>query len=133
MGLTVYLQHTNPHVPWFRSADEANEYGGQEELSVHVKCPRWYGLLSHEIMEHPAHHVNPLIPYYRLREAQSRLLQLLGDKAIVENAGPRYLISVMRKFKLYDYDRHEWLDFAGRATGHQKILAAPRPAATELF
>jgi omega-6 fatty acid desaturase (delta-12 desaturase) len=40
MGLTVYLQHTHPDVPWFRSAADAERHGAHE-LTVHVKYPRW--------------------------------------------------------------------------------------------
>lgn len=116
MGLTVFLQHTHFSVPWFRDAAHAARHGGQEELTVHVRYPRWYGRLSHDIMEHPAHHINPLIPCYRLNAAQTRLLEVLGDAAIVERVGPRYIRSLMRRCKLYDYDRQEWTDFTGTTT-----------------
>jgi omega-6 fatty acid desaturase (delta-12 desaturase) len=116
MGLTVYLQHTHHLVPWFRSEADARHYG-HEELAVNVKYPRWYGILSHEIMEHPAHHVNPLIPFYRLRAAQEQLNLVLGEDAIVEHMGLTYLFSLVRRCKLYDYDRHEWTDFSGQVTG----------------
>ena len=117
MGLTVFLQHTHFSVPWFRSEGEAQRFGGQEELTIHVKYPRWYGLLSHDIMEHPAHHINPLIPFYHLHAAQTRLNSVLGDEAIVEPMCLGYALSLMRRCKLYDYDRQEWTDFSGRTTG----------------
>ncbi|HEV8500487.1 MAG TPA: fatty acid desaturase [Casimicrobiaceae bacterium] len=116
MGLTVFLQHTHFCVPWFRDAAQAARHGGQEEVTVHVRYPRWYGRLSHDIMEHPAHHINPLIPFYRLNAAQTRLLDVLGDAAIVERVGPRYIRALMRRCKLYDYDRQEWTDFTGTTT-----------------
>jgi omega-6 fatty acid desaturase (delta-12 desaturase) len=117
MGLTVFLQHTHFSIPWFRSEGEAHRYGGQEELTIHVKYPRWYGLLSHDIMEHPAHHINPLIPFYHLHAAQTRLNAILGDEVIVEPMSVGYALSLMRRCKLYDYDRQEWTDFSGRTTG----------------
>ena len=117
MGLTVFLQHTHPDVPWFRTEEEARSYAGQEELTIHVEFPRWYGLLSHDIMDHPAHHINPMIPFYQLHRAQARLNEVLGHDAVVESIGFRYLRSLMRRCKLYDYDRREWLDFSGRRTG----------------
>ena len=116
MGLTVYLQHTHHMVPWFRTMGEAQSFG-HEEVTVNVKYPRWYGILSHEIMEHPAHHINPLIPFYRLRAAQEHLNAVLGEDAIVEKMGPRYLLRLMSRCKLYDYDRREWTDYSGETTG----------------
>lgn len=117
MGLTVFLHHTHVAVPWFRTEEEARRYGGQEELTIHVRYPRWYGVLSHEIMVHPPHHLNPLIPFYQLQAAQRRLVELLGDEAIVEPVSFRYVRSLVRRCKLYDYDRQEWTDFSGRTTG----------------
>jgi omega-6 fatty acid desaturase (delta-12 desaturase) len=122
MGLTVYLQHTHPAVPWFRSTAEARRHGA-EELTVHVRYPRWYGILSHDIMEHPAHHIHPLIPFYRLRAAQERLNELLGKDAIVEPMTPFYVLRLIRQCRAYDYERKAWVDFCD--------TAAPAPAAAE--
>ena len=121
MGLTVYLQHTHPAVPWFRTAAEARRHGA-EELAVHVRYPRWYGILSHDIMEHPAHHIHPLIPFYRLRAAQQRLNELLGKEAIVEPMTPWYVLRLLRQCRAYDYERREWVDFCD--------TVARRPAAS---
>lgn len=129
MGLTVYLQHTHHAVPWFRTAAEAKRHGA-EELTVHVKYPRWYGILSHDIMEHPAHHIHPLIPFYRLRAAQERLNELLGKEAIVEPMTPFYVLGLLRQCRLYDYERKEWLDFcdtvAPESAGSSLSPDAPR-------
>jgi omega-6 fatty acid desaturase (delta-12 desaturase) len=114
MGLTVLLQHTHPSMRWYRTAEEAGRIGGQERRSVHVRYPRWYGLLTHDIMEHPAHHVNPGIPFCNLSSAQLRLNEVAGAEAFVENVGLGYIARVVRCCKLYDYDRHAWLDFSGR-------------------
>ena len=128
MGLTVYLHHTHPLVPWFRSADEAKRHG-TEELTVHVKYPRWYGILSHDIMEHTAHHVHPLIPFYRLRAAQERLNALLGKDAIVEPMTPFYVLRLVRQCRLYDYDRKEWTGFSGTVSAQpaDALLAPEAP------
>lgn len=126
MGLTVFLQHTHFAVPWFRDQREAERFARrQEEVTIHVKYPRWYGLLSHDIMEHPAHHINPLIPFHRLHAAQTKLLELLGGEAVVETIGLRYVRTLIRRCKLYDYDRQEWTDFSGRTTGHTQSAYLP--------
>jgi omega-6 fatty acid desaturase (delta-12 desaturase) len=115
MGLTVLLQHTHPRAPWFASAEEAQALG-QEHRTVHVRFPAWLGFFSHEIMEHPAHHLNPLIPSYRLRRAQSWLNERLGSSSISDPITLRFLVVVVRQCKLYDYERHQWLDFGGNVT-----------------
>jgi omega-6 fatty acid desaturase (delta-12 desaturase) len=131
MGLTVYLQHTHPMVPWFRTEAEAERHGGQAELTINVKYPRWYGFLSHEIMEHPAHHINPLIPFYHLHAAQNHLNHFLGDEAVVEHVGLSYVLGLMRRCKLYDYERQEWMDYSGRTTGqtHAAFISPEIPEA----
>lgn len=81
-GLTVYLHHTNERLPWFRSGEEGDR-PDQIALTAHVQFPLWYEVLSHNIMDHPVHHLNPKIPLYRLRAAQLRLNEALGDQGIV--------------------------------------------------
>jgi len=114
MGLTAYLQHTNPRLPWFRSQSEARADRSQGELATHVIYPLWYDLLSHNIMLHAPHHVNPRIPWFRLRAAQKQLHALLGDAAVVEQMTMKYVLRLTRTCQLYDYDSRQWLDFAGR-------------------
>jgi acyl-lipid omega-6 desaturase (Delta-12 desaturase) len=124
MGQTVLLQHTHPRVRWYRSEQDARADGGQESRTIHVATPRWYGLMGHDIMAHPAHHVNPMIPCYRLHAAQARLDEVLGPRAIVEAMGPRPLFEILRGCKLYDYDGHAWVDFSGRRTTPVAAAAA---------
>ncbi|HKW53666.1 MAG TPA: fatty acid desaturase [Stellaceae bacterium] len=116
MGATTYMQHTHRQAPWFAAQTDVRRLVGQEDLSVHVVVPRWYGAISHHIMDHPAHHVHPKIPLYRLAAAQRRLNELLGERAVVQRFTPAYLWDTLTCCKLYDYREHRWLDFAGRAT-----------------
>ena len=116
MGATTYMQHTHRRAPWFAEQTEWRRVAGQEELSVHVVVPGWYGAISHHIMDHPAHHVHPKIPLYHLAAAQRRLNELLGERAISQRFTPAYLWETLACCKLYDYREHRWLDFAGRAT-----------------
>ena len=116
MGLTVYLQHTNQRTPWFDDAEEADGLNGQEEVTVHVIFPEWYGFISHYIMEHTAHHVLPTIPMYHLKEAQKRLKELIGDSMIQEKFSFSYLFHTIGVCKIYDYKRHQWQNFKGEYT-----------------
>jgi len=127
MGATTYMQHTHQRVAWFASTAEWHRLGRAPEIAIAVEVPRWYGLISHHIMEHPVHHVHPRLPCYRLAAAQRRLNELLGQRAVVQRFTPRYLLATLARCKLYDFERHRWLDFSGRPTT-ESALAAPEPA-----
>lgn len=131
MGATTYIQHTHPRIPWFEALSEWRRLGGQEEVTFHLEVPRWYGLISHHIMDHPAHHLHPKIPLYRIAAAQRRLNELLGERAVVQRFSPAYLFSTMACCKLYDFRQHRWLDFAGNPTSDctlpAHMLQAPTP------
>jgi omega-6 fatty acid desaturase (delta-12 desaturase) len=123
MGLTAFLQHTHPRVPWFRSREEARARRTQAQLTVLVQYPAWYDLLSHNIMQHQAHHVSARIPWCRLKAAQQKLRRLLGEGVVQERMSLAYVIRLTRTCQLYDYDRNRWLDFAGRPTFELELLA----------
>ena len=133
MGATTYLQHTHPGVAWFDARAQWRQLAGQEEVSVQIRVPRWYGLLSHHIMDHPAHHLHPKIPLYRLAAAQRKLNLLLGERAVTEAFSPAYLLSTMARCKLYDFERHCWLDFAGRPSTGSTLPGARREAAKAAY
>jgi omega-6 fatty acid desaturase (delta-12 desaturase) len=122
MGATTYMQHTHPRAPWFETLAEWRRLG-QEEVTIEVAVPRWYGLISHHIMEHPAHHVHPRLPFYRLPAAQRRLAALMGERALVQRFTPAYLLSTLARCKLYDFEHHRWLDFAGSPTSERTVPA----------
>jgi omega-6 fatty acid desaturase (delta-12 desaturase) len=124
MGFTVYLQHTNLRVPWFDDLDQLLKLDGQHDVTVHVRFPRWYGHISHDIMEHPVHHLAPKIPLYHLKQAQDALAGLLGDRLISERFTLGGFLRTMARCKLYDYTNHRWLDFQGRPTCERTISDA---------
>jgi omega-6 fatty acid desaturase (delta-12 desaturase) len=117
-GWGLYLQHTHPDVAWLRGTDEDNKvfYDRGELLSVHWKMPGWFGRLTHDVMDHPVHHLHPRIPCYRLKLAQAKLNDLLGEHAVVQKFTLRSFLDTMGRCKLYDFDNHRWLDFDGKPT-----------------
>jgi acyl-lipid omega-6 desaturase (Delta-12 desaturase) len=136
MGATVYMQHTHERVPWFEAIAEWRVLADQEDVTVQVVVPRWFGFISHHIMDHTAHHLHPKIPLYRLAAAQHRLNEILGERAIIQRFTPGYLFATLRHCKLYDYREHRWLDFAGRPTSECTLpdrmrRAGSRAALTE--
>ncbi len=119
VGFTVYQQHTHETIPWFRSGAEKQASGfGEEDVTMHVQYPAWYNYASHNIMEHTAHHVDPRIPLYNLTKAQKVIATLLGDDLVTTKFSFTRLLETMAMCKLYDYDRHHWLDFSGNITSH---------------
>jgi len=126
MGLTAFLQHTHPRALWAEEDPVSRPPVSQIDYTILVNYPRWYDYLSHNIMQHPVHHVNARIPWFRLYEAQQRLNTIAGDDVIVERVSLRYVFRLMRECQLYDYEKNIWLDFAGRPTGDAiSMLGAP--------
>ena len=133
-SMVLYLQHTNPEIPWFAPGDPLMQRFGPESLTVHIKAPRAIGAGSHDILEHVAHHVIPAIPCYRLFEAQSELTRILGGQALQTHLfAVGRLAEVMGLCKLYDYQRHCWTDFSGRVTAYTRaaVLLAEQARAAD--
>jgi len=122
VGFSVYQQHTHETVPWFKTKAECVKYGTIENVTVHVRYPRWYNIISHSVMEHTAHHVDPRVPLYQLGKAQAVLMNLPGNKIITIKFSPRNFINTMSICKLYDYNNHCWLDFEGNRTSEAVIV-----------
>tara|TARA_R110000782_G_scaffold65058_16_gene132511 strand:+ start:5265 stop:6341 length:1077 start_codon:yes stop_codon:yes gene_type:complete len=122
IGVTVYQHHTHETVPWFKTQKECNAYATLEDITVHIKYPHWYNLISHNAMEHTAHHVDPRIPLYNLSKAQTVLCELYGEDLITMDFSLVSFFATMGKCKLYDYDNHLWMDFSGNATSNKTVL-----------
>ena len=119
----LYFQHTHPAVPWFSAGDPHFDKFGPEALTVRVLVPAWLSTMTHDICEHPAHHVMPAIPCYRLRAAQARLEELTDNTGLKMPLSPAKMATVMRRCKVYDYDDHCWRDFQGRRTTARLVHA----------
>lgn len=124
VGMSVYLQHTHETIPWFATEAEVKKLGRTEETTMHVRFPKWYNMVSHNVMEHTAHHVDPRIPLYRLAKAQRKLISELGGDMSAISFTVTGFLETMSRCKLYDYDNHQWLDFNGRPTGKPLIAKA---------
>lgn len=112
-SFTLYLQHTHPQIPWFKSDTGRIPGITQEDLTPHVIFPAWYRQMSHFSFEHMVHHVNPRIPFYRTWPAQQRLNQLLGDRLVITRFSILWFLKTMRTCRLYDFENHRWLNWDG--------------------
>ena len=122
MGFTVYQHHTHETIPWTDNKHNRDQIGHQEDLTMHVKYPHWFKLLSHTIMEHTAHHVDPRIPMYHLGKAQDKLSRIIGSDMRVVKFSVKAFITTMSRCKLYDYVSHRWLDFEGNPTSPALVV-----------
>ena len=115
MSGSLYFQHTDPGIPWFKSEAERGKLA-VEALTLHLAFPQWFSRYMHHVYDHAVHHVQPAIPCYRLHEAQLVLNRLSPDAAVSRRFTFRLFWDTLRRCKLYDYERHRWLDFQGRPT-----------------
>jgi acyl-lipid omega-6 desaturase (Delta-12 desaturase) len=127
MGFVIYVQHTQPEVAWFADRREWAWFQAQVGSTPHVVLPFPFSRVLHNIMEHTAHHLDMGIPHYGLIEAQRSLESSFGDVAIIPWSW-RGFLDTTRRCRLYDYDRHVWLDFDGRVTAAVDVRGAARPA-----
>ncbi len=122
IGVTVYQHHTHETVPWFKTIEESKVYGSNEDVTVHIKYPHWYNLISHNAMEHTAHHVDPRVPLYNLSKAQTVLCELCEEDLITMDFSLINFLLTMKKCKLYDYGNHLWIDFEGNPTSSNTLI-----------
>lgn len=116
MGTSLYVMHTNPRLPWFRSIGERTGVYAPELCASHMILPDAISKFVMNVFAHSAHHAHPGIPVYNLLEAQKHLDKLLGHRAVAEPFSIAGTLTTMRTCKLYDFERHQWLDFAGNPT-----------------
>ena len=116
MSGSLYFQHTHVAIPWFKGEIDRRAMP-PETLTLHLSFPLWLARFMHHVYDHGAHHVQPAIPCYRLHAAQQRLNALAPDQVVSERFTFRLFWDTMRRCKLYDYERHQWTDFAGKPTG----------------
>jgi omega-6 fatty acid desaturase (delta-12 desaturase) len=116
IGFVVYVHHTHTQVRWHEEKAAWTRAQPFVSTTVHLTFPIGIGAVLHHIMEHTAHHVDMSIPLYRLKDAQSKLEEMLPGRIIVQPFSWRWYFDTARRCKLYDYQLG-WTDFAGHATG----------------
>jgi acyl-lipid omega-6 desaturase (Delta-12 desaturase) len=124
ISFVTIVQHTGPKVRWIvptgRFSTHAEKLGG----TVHIVFPEALDWLFHRVMQHVAHHVNPIIPLYRLKREEAKLLAA-EPAPIVEVWTPLYHWRMTRDCKLYDPATNRWCRFADAQSRVAKGIAAP--------
>jgi len=116
IAFITFQQHTHPKVRWFDNEADWTFYETQVRGTVHIQFPWLMRMMFHNINEHTAHHINPRVPLYELKTAQDQVRDYLAGDVLVVKWRPRVTFDTLRRCKLYDFDNHCWLDFAGRPT-----------------
>ena len=116
MGLTIYLNHTHPSIPWFRDERMWTFHRGNVLGTVHVKLPRWLLPLYSDALAHTAHHADVSLPVYALPAAQASLKGAFGPAMQEYELSWAEYRKICDTCKLFDFDRMCWTDFDGRPT-----------------
>lgn len=123
-GASLYLMHTNRRLPWFKGHPTREGVHSPTLCAMHMTLPAPLHKFIHNVFAHSAHHAHAGIPVYHLLDAQLHLDRLLGEQGLVEPMTVSGAIATMRACKLYDYEKHQWLDFDGVPTAPPINLAA---------
>jgi omega-6 fatty acid desaturase (delta-12 desaturase) len=116
IALFVFLHHTHPEVPFFDHRSEWSNTIGQVYCSIVWRCSRLSELLIHNIMIHVPHHVDPRIPFYRLKSAYADLRREYGEYIHEYRFRWRTVRDIFRRCQLYDFDSKTWYSFREAAT-----------------
>jgi omega-6 fatty acid desaturase (delta-12 desaturase) len=127
MGFVSYVQHTHPTMPWYDAEDDWSFHHVQLTSTAHVTFPWPLERLMHNIMDHPAHHLDPGIPLYELPASQRELEERCPGHAVVVRWTPADYFRTCAACKLYDFDRQCWTDFTGRPTTPPRRAGRPDP------
>jgi omega-6 fatty acid desaturase (delta-12 desaturase) len=111
IALFVYLHHTHPDVPFFDHRPEWSNTIGQVYCSVVWRCSRVSELLIHNIMIHVPHHVEPRIPFYRLKRAYRELHEEYGEYMHEYRFRFSTVRMIFSRCKLYDYESKTWYSY----------------------
>jgi len=131
MGFVVFVHHTHPRIAWFAKRQEWQRCRAYLTSTVQVRLPLGLDRVMHNIMEHNAHHVNPRISMFTLRNAQRVLRERFSDEVHAYRLGWTSYRDLVSRCKLYDYANHSWLDFKGHVTAKVQLAggAASPPLA----
>ena len=128
MGFVSFVQHTHPRMAWYDREDEWSFYHVQLTSTAHVTFPWPLERLMHNIMDHPAHHIDPTIPLYELPRSQRDLERSCPAHAVVVRWTPVDYFRTCAACKLYDFGRHCWTDFDGNPTTPPHFAGLPGAA-----
>lgn len=116
ISFVTVIQHTGPDVKWSLPTGRPSTTEQKMHGTVRIRFPEIIDILFHRLMQHSAHHLNPVIPLYSLKAAQRSLEQSHGDEVLSIRWTPDYHWRLTTACKLYDPARDCWCGFDGTPT-----------------
>lgn len=111
ISFVTIVQHTSPRARWIMPTGRPSTYEQKLNGTVHVGFPEIMDWFFHRVMQHLAHHVNPVIPLYVLKEAEKQVIATAPETPVIERWTPLYHWRLTRDCKLYDPEKDCWCAF----------------------
>ncbi len=108
IALFIYLHHTHPDIPFFVQREQWSPAIAQLYCSTVVRFSWLMEKLTHNIMIHVPHHVNPHIPFYRLPQAYADLKRHYAHYIHEYRFSWASAFDTFRRCKLFDYEQRRW-------------------------
>ena len=125
ISFVTIVQHTSPRARWIMPTGRPSTYDEKLGGTVHVGFPEAIDWFFHRVMQHLAHHVNPVIPLYVLKDAEKDVIASAPDEPVIERWTPFYHWRLTRDCKLYDPERDCWCGFDLRPSVFPNAAAMP--------
>ena len=125
ISFVTIVQHTSPKARWILPPGRPSTYEQKLRGTVHVGFPEFIDWFFHRVMQHLAHHVNPVIPLYALKSAEQEVIAQAPERPAIEVWTPAYHWRMTRDCKLYDPTRDCWCGFDFQPTGQRVGSAIP--------
>jgi omega-6 fatty acid desaturase (delta-12 desaturase) len=116
ISFVTIVQHTGPDVRWSLPTGRPSNFEQKLRGTVRIRFPEIVDIIFHRLMQHPAHHINAVVPLYSLKAAQHRLEELDPEGLMAVRWTPAYHLRLTRLCQLYDPGRNGWCDFQYRPT-----------------
>ena len=121
ISFVTIVQHTGPKVRWTMPTGRPSTYAQKVRGTVHVGFPEILDWFFHRVMQHLAHHINPVIPLYALKDAEKKVIADATEIPVIERWTPLYHWRMTRDCKLYDPERECWCGFDFQPAGHGAV------------
>ena len=116
ISFVTIVQHTGPRARWMMPTGRPSTHEQKLRGTVHLRFPEPLDWFFHRVMQHIVHHVNPMVPLYRLKAAENAVTASDPDRSVIETWTPAYHWRLARECKLYDPIRDGWCRFDAART-----------------
>jgi len=116
IGWAVYVHHIGPTIPW----RDGQPTSSTLDSTTILRAPWPLDVVWFNIFLHVAHHLDPRLPCYRLRDATAALLAAHPELVVEQRMRFRDYWTATRTCKVYDFEQGKWLryrDLRGLSSG----------------